>query len=250
MWAIRQVVSYLWSAAGYLDAAGTQCDRIPIVGSAVGYPLHRTASALYLAAWSFNDFDQWVDLVATAATQALSTAQAAYSYAAGYLQQQVQAAVSAAQAAYSYAAGYLQQQVQAAVSAAQAAYSYAAGYLQQQVQAAQAAIGQLGTQLQAAIGNIGPAAWSYISSGALQQWIQSWWLGQQQQVLDFLIPKLDVLIAQGFLVVDRSWSSFEGSFAWLLGKLIDLLTREAASFASALWSLLEAILKNIHLPER
>lgn len=250
MWAIRQVISYLWSSADWLDNAGTWCNLIPIVGSSVRYALQSSAVQLRYAAWSLYDFDSWVDNLRSTADAAYANAQTVWTYATGYLQQQVQSALTTANSAYNYAAGYLQQQVQSALSTANSAYNYATGYLQQQIRDLNAVISGILVQTQTVVGNIGSTAWTWISSGYLQQWIQNWWLGQQQAVLDLITPKLDWLIAQGFLVLDRSWSSFEGSFAWLCGKLVDLLTRQAVSFARPLWSLLEAVLKNIHIPER
>ena len=87
--------------------------------------------------------------------------------------------------------------------------------------------------------------WSWITSGTLQQWIAAWWTGQQAAVIALIQGQLHYFIEQGFLVLNNSWSSFTGSFTWLLDKLIVLIFDQAAHFADPLWSLLEALLKNV-----
>jgi hypothetical protein len=114
--------------------------------------------------------------------------------------------------------------------------------------------------------------WSWITSGYLQTWLQNWldptWLWNRiaayahfdfvnewiSEVQDWMIAWVESvmgwMLTVAFDTLDTSWSSFTGAFAWLLDRLIALMWDQAVHFAPALWSLLEAVLKNIQVPER
>lgn len=94
------------------------------------------------------------------------------------------------------------------------------------------------------------AIWSAITGGRIQAWITDWFNGMSATVLTFVTNSWGYLITSAFSFLGSNWSSFESSFGWLSLKIIDLMIRQVTSFAGALWSLIEAVLKNIQLPER
>jgi hypothetical protein len=66
-------------------------------------------------------------------------------------------------------------------------------------------------------------------------------------VIAFVEAQIGYLLTKTFTFLGTNWASFETSFAWLCTKLIDLMTRQASSFATSLWGLLEAVLNKINL---
>ncbi|MFA5379080.1 MAG: hypothetical protein WC455_25215 [Dehalococcoidia bacterium] len=87
--------------------------------------------------------------------------------------------------------------------------------------------------------------WSQIVSGRLQSWIAAWFEGVRDDILDIVTGSWGYITTSMFAWFDANWTSVESSFAWLATKILDLMTKQAASFAGSLWGLLEAILAKI-----
>ena len=241
MYALRQVISYLWSCGQWLDNAGNACDGIPLVGSVVGYPLHWVAYWLYLSSNALYDFDQWIDGVSATVNAAYSNAIQSYNYAYGWLTDQVNSAISAADSAFSYATGYLTGLANQAMSTATSAYQYASGFIVNSLNSLISEFNNMVAYVSFQVNNTGATAWTYITSGYLQNYLNNWFSGLSTLTVEQIAGSMGYLISAGFDYLNRYWSSFTGAFTWLLDKLIDLIKDQSAHFAEALWSLFETI---------
>ena len=224
MYAVRQVISYLWTSSDWIDEAGYRCDAIPAVGSWIGSALHYGASYLRNAAGSLYDFDSWVEDLNSTANAAYSNALTAYNYATGTVLSMAQNALNRANEAYTYAAGTVLSLAQNALNRANEAYAYASGYLLSRVDDALA---------QAA------AARQYAENAIAS-------IGIQDAVIGVVEGSIGYLIGKMFDFLAANWMSFRDSFAWLVSQLIGLVTDNMPSFASLLWGAVEALLRNIH----
>ncbi len=267
MSAIRTVISYFWSAADWLDTAGSRCDNIPVVGSAVGYPLHASASYLRNSASALYDFDSWVENVRSDAITAYYTAVDAYNMAAGTVYNLASGAWTRANEAYNFASGTVYGLASGAWSRANEAYNFAASTVyglasQAWTRAndaynfAASTVYSLASQAwtraneaynsaQAAFVSIGPNAWSWITAGYLQAFLSTWSGGLQAPVLLWVENSIGYLMKAGFTELQRSWSSFQASFIWLIDEIIVLIGNQAAHFADSLWWLFEEIVKRL-----
>jgi hypothetical protein len=87
--------------------------------------------------------------------------------------------------------------------------------------------------------------WSDITGGKLQAWITTWWNGMSSSVLLYITNSWGFLITSAFAFLGKNWASFESNFAWLVTKLIALVAKQAISFATPLWGLVEAVAKKL-----
>ncbi len=267
MWALRQVISYLWSVATSLETAGARCDAVPAVGSYIGYPFHLAAGYLQNAAWSLYDFDTWSDNLKLTADAAYQNALTAYNYAYGSLSSQVTSAWQTAQDAYQYAAGTVWQTARNAQQTADqvlqyatttlnnavldaqnratAALNYAEGYLSSQVSQALQNANTALYGLTSLSGRIGEVAWSWITSGYLQTFLDTWKTGLLDTVISLVTSSMGYLIDQAFQYLDNHWQTFKNPFTWLMDRLLDLVLEKAGHFAPVLWSVVEEVLKHL-----
>lgn len=242
MYALRQVVSYLWSVGVWLDKAADAIDVIPLVGTVVGYPIHWAAYWLYLSSNALYDLDVWIDGVSATADAAYSNALTSYNYAFGWLTDQVNSAISTVSYTYSYVTGYLTGLANQAMSTANTAYQYAAGTILNAVNNLISEYNQMVAYVDYQIDQTGSTAWTYITSGYLQNYLNNWFSGVSTLTIDQITASMGFLITAGFDYLNRYWSSFTGAFTWLLDRLIDLMKDQSAHFAEALWSLFETII--------
>src|SRR5208337_239257 len=222
--------------------------QVPLIGPYIGGPLQSAGSYLQNAASSLGSFSGWVDSVASQAQQAYGEAQQAWDYAVGTVWSLAASAQQQAQAAYAYATGYLTSLALAAQQQAQAAYAYATGYLTQLAISALQQANLSWSYVSNVSGGLAQAVWGWIQSGALQAYMQSWWASISQQLIGLVTAQLGYLITQGFTLLQNSWSSFEGSFVWLLDQIIAMVGRQASHFSGSLWALLEILLDSIERP--
>jgi len=219
MWALRQVISYLWSTADWLDTTGTYCNPIPVFGPSIRYALQSTASSLRSAAWSLYDFDSWIDSVATAASAAYSYALSAYNYAYGYLSDLARNAAISASNAYSYAANTVYNLANSAMQRANEAYNYASGWLK--------------SQLDTLTSNF----WSNIN--AILSWkdgfVSTFWT--QINSVNTGLNDLHSLIPSQKTVID--WIS--AGLGGYISDAIQHVTAYAASYADPLWQCADAL---------
>lgn len=220
---LRNTVSYLWSAADWLDYAGTRCDGIPVIGTAVGYPLHTTASYLRSAAWGIYYADGEIDSVISQVSSAYSLAQQAYSAAWGTVWQTAQSALSTAASAYNFAAGTVWQAAQSAMQRANDAYNYASGYLL-------TTIGDIRRSLDYQVARLDSAFW---------QTVRDWQAGINS--LQAQINQMGFSVLSGADVV--GW--IESSLGYLTGQAIALVGSSAATFAAPLWWCFEKVVAQL-----
>ena len=223
MSSLRDAVSHLWSAADWLDYAGSRCDAIPVVGTAVGYPLHTTASYLRSAAWGLYNTDAQIDSLISQASSAYSLAQQAYSAAWGTVYQTAQSALSQAQSAYNFAAGTVWQAAQSALQRADEAYNYASGYLL-------STIGDIRRNLDYQVARLDLAFW---------QTVRDWQAGISS--LQAQLDQIGSSVLSGADVV--GW--VESSLGYLIGQAIALVGSSAATFAAPLWWCFEKVVEQL-----
>ena|SRR5208337_2089599 len=248
MWAIDDVAGAISAAGSWCINAGSGAFQVPLIGPYIGGPLQSAGSYLQNAASSLGSFSGWVDSVASQAQQAYGEAQQAWDYAVGTVWSLAASAQQQAQAAYAYATGYLTSLALAAQQQAQAAYAYATGYLTQLAISALQQANLSWSYVSNVSGGLAQAVWGWIQSGALQAYMQSWWASISQQLIGLVTAQLGYLITQGFTLLQNSWSSFEGSFVWLLDQIIAMVGRQASHFSGSLWALLEILLDSIERP--
>jgi phage-related minor tail protein len=130
--------------------------------------------------------------------------------------------------AFSYALGLFNQAMAAISQALAAARDYAYGLFSQ-------VAGMISSAIAAAIAPI----WSTLSSltGALDQVKKDLWGGTW--IASLIGPITAALLPEA----SRSFPSLEGAWIALVDKVLDLLKRQAARYASALWEILEAVLR-------
>jgi hypothetical protein len=250
MWFFDGIGSSASNLASWLDNAGSVADSIPAVGSYLGYPFHAAAMPVRNIASYAQSASSWADGVANTASAAYSNALTVYNYAYGTLTSSVNNALNTANSAWNYASNTVWNLANSAWLKAQAAYDYASNTVWSLANSALAraneALNYASGWLKSQVDTLTNTFWSQIN--AINTWkngfVSDFW-GQINAISTW---KNDILskIPTSLNVVD--W--VESSLGYLTGKAIALITANAASFAGSLWGLLEAVLKNIQLPER
>jgi len=245
MWFFDSLGAYLSNAGSWFDYAGRVFDNIPLVGTAAGYPFHIVASNFSSCASACSYASTWSDGLAASISQALTSAQNAYNYAASTVYSMATSAYNQAQNAYNYAATTVYNRANDAWYQAQNAYNYAASTVYSM---ATNAYNQAQTAYNYAVsvsGRIGSDAWSYIQSGRIQAYLDGWKNGLQASVLSWVGGAMDYLITTAFNTLASKWTSFNGAFVWLLDRLIILVFEQAAHFTPLLWSLFETVVSKL-----
>ncbi len=245
MWFFSGLADQFRSMANWSDTAGSRFDSIPVVGVFGGSPFHVIASICYNLAMYASNASAWSDSVASSVSAAVIQAQNAYSYAAGTVLSTARNALSRANDAYSYASGVVYSLASEAQRSANNAYTYAAGYVTGLANNAMSQAVGAYNYAQSVSSRIGSDAWSYILSGRLQAYLDGWKNTVLNDAVTWIAGRAEFIIPSLFTAVDRYWSAFAESFAWLTAKIIALVADRASVFAPMLWSLFESLVKEL-----
>lgn len=267
MWAFDWFQTYFSSLRSQFDSTASAISSVPVLGSYLAYPFAWIASCFANLATAAGAASTWSNSVYASASQVFgaidSTLRSAYpvltasgswffdqirsrceSYwsiltATGYqIFQRISGYCTQTWSILSDTRDSLWSYTRGQMLAAFAILSSSAYQIFQQVQG-------YCTQTWSILYDTRESLWSWISTSNLQGWAQSWFSGQSTVIINFVTAQWGYLITSVFSFLGSNWVSFESDFAWLVGKLIDLATRRAASFADALWDLVEAVVKKL-----
>jgi hypothetical protein len=264
------IQSSLYNIASWFDSVGYDFDSLPAIGSYIGYPFHAMSSPMYNAAAACATGSSWADNTVSNINSAHDLASRAWTATQNVVQQSASALFQSIRgyieagwwiltasdvAVFDWIYAYIQASWWILTASAAWVFSWLQSSIEGAYSILTASAWTIYTWLQsyvladiARLAILPSTVWSWITSGRLQDWIETWWDGQSAAVLSFVTNSWGYLITSAFTFLGNNWSSFESSFAWLCGKVISLLTKEAGSFAGALWALLEAVLDNIERP--
>lgn len=242
---LRDAISALWSFADWIDQAGRACNEIPLVGSVVGYPLRASATLIYSAAWSFYYFDQWIDGVTVLIANAYDKASLAYTYAVDTLYRLIVEIRSTAEATYGFIVDMVVPYIETFEAKLQTLWEYTGAWVTDSINDVFNRLDILWNYVSNTWNGLGPAVWSYITSGALQNYLTSWIAAERDYLISVVTGSLGYLITQGFTTLKDSWESFKQPFTWLTLQIIGLIQDEAATFSDALWTCFEIVVSKL-----
>jgi hypothetical protein len=269
LWFFAWFVTYFSNLSSWFQSTANDIGSVPYVGSSLAYPFavmasffgNLTTASSYMGDWadtvftsSYVIFNSIYNNLLNAFPVLSASGQWFFNQVQGYIAAGWWILTTSAYGLFSWIQSYISSGYWILTASAYTVFSW----LQSQINStywiltasAQTIASWLWPALQALGAGAGitfDAIWNTITGGYIQAWITNWWTGQSNPVMAFITAQWGYLITSAFSFLNSNWASFESSFAWLAGKMIDLISRNAVSFASSIWDLLEKVLDKIEM---
>ena len=81
--------------------------------------------------------------------------------------------------------------------------------------------------------------WTYLENYKLGAWFDTQILKAKTTILGFVTVELGYLTTEWFKFLEASWASVQDSFAWLTGKLLEIVDEEIDAFKDRIWNIIE-----------